>query len=95
MLKLIENNVTQSGMEKPIIHGCTNCSSIRKGVDVTPNPSSWESLADVCWDVFGCLNSTGPCGKRLIVHFSLPGTQIHIDIGNGKGMCCLCDLYII
>ncbi|KAL4224898.1 hypothetical protein ACF0H5_015594 [Mactra antiquata] len=80
-------------MEKPVSpHGSCSCGCFSKGVDVTPNASNWDSLGDICTDVVGCFS--GPSGKRLIVHFSLPGSHISVDIRNVKAAGVLCVLGI-
>ena len=58
-----------------------------KGAVVTPNPTSWHSLADLCQDFAKCLSSSGGCGKRVLIHLFLPGTRISLDIGDGESEC--------
>ena len=81
------------GMEKPILLDFCSNSSLTKRAVLAPNPSSWKSVADICQDVAKCLKSNGPCGKRVIVDFFLPGTQIRIDIGNGKSRYCVSNIF--
>ena len=97
-LSLVTRRQHSVAMEKPLLHTphTATVTPIRKGViEVSPaNPTPWDSLGDLCLDVWNCINSTGAGNKRLIVQFSLPGTQICVDVRNGKGRCCILCILI-
>ncbi|KAL3842542.1 hypothetical protein ACJMK2_020541 [Sinanodonta woodiana] len=63
---------------------------------LTPNPTTWTSLADACQDIVKFLGSNFSCNKRVVIYLNLPvlGEKIKIDLESVKAVGVICVLGI-